>query len=56
MDDISTATFRSDLRRLQDTCISCPGKSSPRLTEEWIAIYPHARAPYETAANEKLSA
>ncbi len=56
LDYISKATFRSDLHLLSDTFTSCLGISSPRSTEEWIAIYRHTRANYEMPANEELSA
>jgi lipopolysaccharide/colanic/teichoic acid biosynthesis glycosyltransferase len=65
MDYIAKATFRSDLRLLSDTCSSCLGISHPLSTEEWIAIYRHARAnyehrharaDYEMSADEELTA
>jgi lipopolysaccharide/colanic/teichoic acid biosynthesis glycosyltransferase len=40
---ITSATFRSDLRLLSDTCASCLGFVRLRSTEEWIALYWHAR-------------
>jgi lipopolysaccharide/colanic/teichoic acid biosynthesis glycosyltransferase len=56
MDYISRATFGSDLRLLSETCTSCLGISQPRSTAEWIAIYGHVRANYETPAGKELSA
>jgi lipopolysaccharide/colanic/teichoic acid biosynthesis glycosyltransferase len=56
MDYIARATFSSDLRLLSDTCTSCLGISQPESTQDWIALYRHARASYERPANKKLSA
>jgi lipopolysaccharide/colanic/teichoic acid biosynthesis glycosyltransferase len=53
---IATATFRSDLRLLSETCFSCLGISNRRSTGEWISIYRSVQANYGVPVDEKLSA